>query len=246
LASVILAALIVSIIAAAFAGAALIYYRRSAQAAERSAGDSARSADAAERAAEAAARSAEAAAVTAALDADRRHSEITPRFRIAVHPSNPGVDTLRLTVRLLGPPELERLDALTVTIRDDHPWRAQGTPLAGGPTPEQVAEQIWGRWRFTPGTGPNADSVRGVPGADRTGRITPTQGLPVGEELPFQLEPTRAPSWSQQSPESWQRQVGPWLRLRLECYRDGQPPWILPAEIMVDGGIGFTEVPKQD
>lgn len=185
-----LAALILAIISAVFGGAAVVYYRRSAQAAESSAADSARSADAAERSAEAADRSAEAAtrsadaaAVTARLDIDRRHAELTPHFRISVEPSNPGSDTLRLAVCLLGPPELERLDALTVTIRDDHPWRAQGRALASGPTPEQVAQQIWGRWRFTPGTGPGTDSIRGIPGADPTGRTTPTQGLPVGEEL---------------------------------------------------------------
>jgi hypothetical protein len=246
-----IAALVVAIVSAVFAGAALVYYRRSAQAAEGSAVDSARSADAAERSAgaaersaEAAARSADAAAVTAKLDTDRRHAELTPRFRITCAPSNPGSETLRLAVYLLGPPELKRLDGLAVRIRDDHPWRAQGTPLAGGPTPDQVAEQIWGRWRFTPGTGPGADPVRGIPGADPTGRITRAGILPVGEELPFQLEPTWPPPWSHQALDSWQQQVGPWLRLLLECYRHGQPPWILPVEILIEDGVGFTEVPK--
>jgi hypothetical protein len=223
LALVVVAALVVAIISAGVSAASVFYARRSAGSAEQSAGS---------------------AAITAGLDADRRHAELTPRFRITCAQSNPGSDTMRLAVYLLGPPELERLDRLTVSIRDDHPWRAQGRPLAGGPTPEQVAEQIWGRWRFTPGTGPGADPVRGIPGADPTGRTTPTGGLPVGEELPFQLEPTWAPPWSHQSLDSWQQQVGPWLRLRLECYRDGQPPWVLPAEILIDNGVGFTEIPK--
>lgn len=240
----VVAALVVAIISALFAGAAVVYYRRSAHAAESSAADSSRSANAAERSAEAAARSAEAAAATAALDADRRHSELTPRFRIKAGPSNPGSDTLRLAVRLLGPPELERLDALTVTIRDDHPWRGQGTPLAGGPTPEEVAAQIWGRWKCTPGTGPGADSVKGIPGADPTGRTTPTGGLPVGEELPFHLVPTSPPPWSHQELDSWQQQVGSTLRLRLECQRDGQPPWTLPCEVEIENGAGHTEVPQ--
>jgi hypothetical protein len=90
------------------------------------------------------------AATTAALDMQRRNAELTPRFRITREPSDPGSPMLRLGVFLSGPPELERLDELTVMIRDDHPWRAQGTPLAGGPTPEQVAEQIWGPYRFIP------------------------------------------------------------------------------------------------
>jgi hypothetical protein len=238
-----LAALIVAIISAVLAGAGLVYNRRSTRASERSADDASRAADAADRSADAAARSADAAAVTAKLDTDRRHSELTPRFRITCEPSNPGSDTLRLGIYLLGPPELERLDGLIVVIRDDHPWRAQGTPLAGGPTAQQITEQIWGRWRFTPGTGPGADPIRGVPGADPTGRTTPTGGLPVGEELSFQLEPTRPPPWSQQSLESWQRQVGPWLRLRLEGHRDGEAPWVLPCEMPLDDGVGYTEVP---
>ncbi len=192
----------------------------------------------------AAVRSADAAAITAGFDADRRHAELTPQFRITSAPSNPGSDTLRLVVNLVGPPELKRLDALTVSIRDDHPWRGQGTPLAGGPTPAQVAEQIWGRWRFTPHTGPGADSVRGIPGADPTGRTTPTRGMPVGEGLPFQLESTWPPPWSQQSIEAWREMVGPWLRLQLECYRDGWPMWELPSELFADGDGGFAEVPK--
>ncbi len=141
-----------------------------------------------------AARSAAAASTTAALDKQRRNAELTPRFRVTCGLSNPGSPTLRLGVFLSGPPELERLDALTVTIRDDHPWRGQGTPLAGGPIPEQVAAQIWGPYRFIPGTGPGADHVGGIPGADPTGRTTPTGGMPAGEELPFFLEPTFPPS----------------------------------------------------
>src|SRR6266852_1116536 len=90
------------------------------------------------------ARRSDRSAATSALDMWRRNAELMPRFRITCEPSNPGSPTLRLGVFLSGPPELERLDALTVTIRDDHPWRGQGTPLAGGPTPEQVAAQIWG------------------------------------------------------------------------------------------------------
>jgi hypothetical protein len=218
----VIAALVVSIVSAAVSGASVLYARRSAGAADRSAG---------------------AAAITAALDADRRHAELTPRFRITCAAANPGSESMRMLARLTGPPELERLDALTVTIRDDHPWRADRTPLAGGPTPEQVAEQIWGRYRFTPGVGPSADRVRGIPGADPTGRTCPTTGLPVGEELPFQLEPNQPPPWSQQSLDAWQEQMGPWLRLLLDCRQDGRPPWVLPCEIEIEASVGVTEVP---
>jgi type II secretory pathway pseudopilin PulG len=208
------AALVVSIVSALAALTAVVYARRS----DRSS-----------------ARSAAAAATTAELDMQRRNAELMPQFRITCEPANPGSPDLGLNVSLSGPPELRQLDELTVTIRDDHPWRAQGTPLAGGPTPEQVAAQIWGPYRFIPGTGPGADSVRGIPGADSTGRITPTKGMPVGEGLPFALEPTRPPSWSHQPQENWLIERGTLVRLRLDCRRDGLQPWTLTGEIDTAG-----------
>jgi hypothetical protein len=198
----------------------------------------------AKSAARAAKEAAEAAAATAALDKQRRNAELTPHFRISREPSNSGSATASLKVFLCGPPELERLDTLTVTIRDDHPWRAQGSPLAGGPTTEQVAAQIWGPFRFVPSTGPGANSVRGIPGADATGRTTPTGGLPVGEELTFALERTQPPPWSQQSTQDWWRDRGTLVRLRLECRRDGWEPWVLTGEIDIIGnGLTTSEIP---
>jgi hypothetical protein len=218
-----IAAFVVSIVSALGAVGAVWYARRSDRSASRSAA---------------------AAATTAALDMQRRNAELTPRFRITCELSNPGSSGIRLGVFLSGPSELERLDALTVAIRDDHPWRSQGTPLAGGPTPEQVAVQIWGPYRFVPGTGPGANSIRGIPGADPTGRTTPTGGMPVGEELSFQLEPTDSPSWSQQPPGDWRRGRSTVVRLRLECRRDGWKPWTLSCEIDTAGdGLKAVQVP---
>jgi hypothetical protein len=67
--------------------------------------------------------------------------------------------------------------------------------------------------------------------------------MPVGEELPFQLEFNQPPPWSHQTLDAWQKQVGWWLRLKLECHKDGRPPWVLPAELMINKGVGYTEVP---
>jgi hypothetical protein len=101
--------------------------------------------------------------------------------------------------------------------------------------------QTWGRRRFIPHTGP----VKGVPGADATGRTSPTGGLPVGEELPFFLEPTSPPPQSHRDLAFWQEQMGPFLRLRLQCVRDGQKPWVLAAEIpMSNDGFAATEIPS--
>jgi hypothetical protein len=92
---------------------------------------------------------------------------------------------LRLRVMLVGPPGLDRLDRLTVTIRDDHFRRGEHQQIMGGPTTEEIKAHIWGPYRFTPSTGP--DDAR----ADGIGRTTVYDAqLPIGEELPFQLEHT--------------------------------------------------------
>jgi hypothetical protein len=219
-----IAALVVAVVSGGFSGWSVLYSRKSANASVNAASS---------------------AAITAGLDADRRHSELTPRFRITVSPTNPGSDTLKLVIYLNGPAELGRLDELNVTIRNDHHWRGETTQLAGGPTQEQIAEHIWGRWRFIPSVGPGADSIRGIPGADDTGRTCPTRGMPVGEELQFALEPTQPPRWSEQTTEQWHAWMGNYLRLRLECRRDGHEPWLLTVEMTIDDqGVGFTEVPE--
>lgn len=194
------------------------------------------------RSSRSAAQSATAAATTAELDLQRRHVELAPRFRATCRPYNPGSETLLLQLSLSEPHELERLDELTVTIRDDHPWRGQAV-RGGGPSAEQIAKQIWGPYRFIPGTGPEADPGRGVPGADPTGRTTPTAGMPVGETLSFCLERTSPPSWSHQTHEDWQRQCGTTVRLRLECHREGHLPWTVPFELMVEDGHAMVDVP---
>jgi hypothetical protein len=172
-----------------------------------------------------------AADATAVLDGQRRHEELTPRFKISCTAA--GVDNRKLEIKLLGPAALGRLDGLTVTIRDDNPWLAEATPLASGPSREEIKKQIWGPYRFTPGTGQGADPVRGIPGADRDGRSTPTGGLPVGESLPFFLEPVTKPHWTSPSTtrEDWLRDHGTVLRLALACTKNGYEPWSLVAEL---------------
>lgn len=106
-----------------------------------------------------------------------------------------------------------------------------------------MARQIWGLWRFIQHTGPGAGTSPELTGADDTGRSTLTAGLPVGEQLPFFLEPTRPPSWSQWTDEGWENTVGLQLRLQLDCHRDGWEPWSLPCEIQIVGGTGNMTLP---
>ena len=210
------AGFVLSIVAIVISLVSIGYARRATRAGERAAG--------------AGERAALAGSTAAAVESDRRHAELTPRLRIRCRPSNPGSDQYELTVKLIGPVGLDRLDELVVTIRDDHPWRAEGTDLAGGPSPEEVAAQIWGPKRFVPGTGPGTNPARGVPGADPTGRTTPTGGMPMDEELRFVLEATTPPRWSRQSTQDWLTQQGTVLRLTFQCRKD-TAAWSVAGEV---------------
>jgi len=129
-----------------------------------------------------------------------------------------------LRVALVGPAALDRLDRVTVRIRDDIPGRAPVTP--GGPTAEEIARQVWGPYRFVPG----------VDGADQTGRSVAPFGLLLGDWRPLALERTPAPTWSSDA-TAWQRQYNDQpVRLTLACVREGDEPWTVPQEVRVDQG----------
>jgi hypothetical protein len=199
---------------------------KSAVAADRAAVAAEKSAIATEQSAAAADKSALAADRTAALDEQRRHKELTPRFEITAHWRNPGSDKVALTLTLREPDELLYIDQVSVYIQDDSPWRGQNRPTAGGTSPNQIAEQIWGPYRFVPGTGPGVDGGDEILGASRTGRdITVSRRLLVGDPIPLLLEPTRPPAWSNQTQDDWERQYGQKLRLLVECYREDHVAW---------------------
>jgi hypothetical protein len=161
------------------------------------------------------------------IESERHQTELRPRLRISSAPLNPGSDTLRMRVALIGPPGLDRVDRLTVAIRNDHFLRGEGPyqERMGGPTREQIKAHVWGPMRFTPGTG------TGESRADGTGRVTVYNGeLPTGEELLFQLEPTNPPSWAPDG-SYWKREVGTLVRLAFTAEHDEHGTWYLPCEI---------------
>jgi len=177
----------------------------------------------------------EAAGALVGIERDRRHSELTPRFEVSCGLIGPGDygGKLRLRVKLVGPPELETLDTLTVTIRDDHWRRRDETLIAGTPSLphlEEIQRQVWGPYRFTPQVGP--DDAR----ADVTGRETVYKSqIPVGEELPFQIEPTVPPSYATAwSPEAWRKDRGTVVRLAL-LGEKGSDHWKLACELDTAG-----------
>ncbi len=175
-------------------------------------------------------RSADAATTATNIERERRHAEMRPRYLVTCDAPNPGTDHRNLYVKLAGPGELEALDQLTVTIRDDSHFRLKPAPAPGQP-PESVPDQVWGPLHFVPGTGPGVTTRLGAVGADAAGRATTSVGMPVGEEHIYALEATTPPPRSSWNREQWLAQVGSTLRLRMESRKEGWDPWIAVGEI---------------
>jgi len=130
---------------------------------------------------------------------------------------------IRLRVAQNGPPGIDHLDSLVLEIcNDDSYWPDERNVAANGRNYDEVRTQVWAPYRFTPGTGP------GQARADRHGRkVAYKDLLPVGQELAFQLEPTRPGSWIGMRPEEWQRQRGNAIRLAITAAHRDHGTWRL-------------------
>jgi hypothetical protein len=177
--------------------------------------------------------SAREAKTVAAIERERRHSELTPEFDLSYEP---GVgDWITLRMALNGPAALARLDEIVLLVRDDNPDRvelAKRVPSVGnGPTPEEIADQVWGPYQFR----------YGADGADRNGRSIAPFALPVGESRVFVLDRTVAPRWTGPTGyESWRQQYdGTPLRLTLQCRR-GDAWWELKLEVDLPPSVSET------
>jgi len=192
----------------------------------------------ADRSDSAAARSNAAAETMAEIERGRQYRELTPRLRVTITGSNPGVDDLTMHVELVGPPALVQLDKLTVTIRDDHHRRGDSLTLPAGndgPTRDDIKRHIWGPYMLRPQVGPH--NAR----ADITGRtVVYEDPLPVGEELPFPLEPTRPARWMHgTTPDMWRKERGSTIRVLFLAEHNTYGIWRLPAKIDVFRLVGI-------
>jgi membrane protein YdbS with pleckstrin-like domain len=205
-------ALAVSVCSAGFTGWGLTYARRSARSADRSA---------------------DAAAITTGLEVDRRHTELTPRFRIQVIDTEPGLPLdrrygwdLKMTIQLMGPYELERLDRLTVSIRDADE--------------DQVRELKKSEFHAVTWRGPWRPWYLSVTGYGPEEVLT----LPVGETVRFTLKLDRGPAeLSAHNSLAWAHLLGNKLRLQLACVRDGYQPWVLATEHVIGESGAAWDVP---
>ena len=128
-----------------------------------------------------------------------------------------------LRMQLAGPADFGMLDDVRVSIRDDH--RRQATPIANGPSPEDIANVIWGPLRFR----------AGVDGADRLGRTITSGPLQVLESTTFALEDSNIPGWINDA-ASWRtQQLGQPLRLTVTVPQASEPEtWIVHADVTIE------------
>lgn len=163
-----------------------------------------------------------AAATLAMIERHRWHADLTPQFEVTCTATSGDRATLR--VAFVGPPGLDRLDQVTVSIRDD--IRGRAPVIAGGPTAEQIARQVWGPYRF----------VRGVDGADENGRSVAAVELLLGDWRPFALEQTPPPPWwGGGGVDGWRKQYADQpVRLTFTCHRQDDEPWTVPREVYVN------------
>ncbi|MCX5136477.1 hypothetical protein OOK06_30895 [Streptomyces sp. NBC_00340] len=121
---------------------------------------------------------------------------------------------------MAGPDELAEVEFLSVRVDDDDKDRSH--VLGIGATPEQLANHVWGPFRFTPR----------VDQADEHGRAVGPFKLRIGRGRPFQLERTRPGLWmGGKTMEQWQDEYRDHpVRLVITCRVDDDE-WTLARQL---------------
>ena len=157
------------------------------------------------------------------IERRREHEALQPTFEVTLDVAESDRDIARpkLQIRLTGPVELGRLNNVSVKIRDDQV--RGGSPLAGGPSGEEVAEYVWGPYRFRPG----------VDHADSLGRTAELGPLAVDEVHQLQLQRTQAPPWYSGGQAAWEEKYPTHadVRVTVVCTRDKYEPWEIPMTV---------------
>ncbi|MEY2247249.1 hypothetical protein AB8A21_30640 [Streptomyces sp. BF23-18] len=172
---------------------------------------------------EAATKANETAAAVARIEQERWHRELTPQLRIKLQ-AEPHE---RLYVRFDGPAKLGELH-VELRIQDDFDG-SRPPHLVGTLTPEQVADVIWGPYRFRPG----------VDDADALGRAVPAFSLLPGGRTRLAVDPSPRPSWYEgtDGEQRWRDRyrTSP-IRLWAVCTAPEHEPWKLAFAVPRDGG----------
>ena len=155
-----------------------------------------------------------------AVEERREHADLRPNFSAVFHKVSDSMATI--AIELVGPPQLDGLDQVELSLRDDKP--RGGSLIAGGPSLAQVRGHVWGPYRLR----------RGVDGADSAGRVLQPFALALGDQRVVALDSQTPPPWATSSTGDWQREyAGMPVRLKLRCYRDGHKPWTVLLQVEV-------------
>lgn len=166
------------------------------------------------------------ASSVAQIERDRWHKELTPQLRLKLE-----VQQGMLYVRFDGPASLGKID-VQLTVRDDFD-RSRVPALPGGATPEQIAQTIWGPYRFRPG----------IDGADQLGRTVTPPPLEADDRTRLAIDPSLRPSWYEGADggRRWRDQYRTArFRLWADCEAEGHRPWRLSFEVPQDGAWAQT------
>ncbi|MFF8431096.1 hypothetical protein ACF07Y_39370 [Streptomyces sp. NPDC016566] len=171
---------------------------------------------------EAATKANETADTVMRIEQERWHKELTPQLRIKLQAEPHEV----LYVRFEGPAKLRELH-VELRIQDDFDG-SRPPHLVGTLAPEQVAEVIWGPYRFRPG----------VDDADALGRAVPAFPLLPGGRTRLAVDPSPRPSWYEgaDGEQRWRDRyrTSP-IRLWAVCTAPSRAPWELAFAVPMDG-----------
>lgn len=161
----------------------------------------------------------------AEIEAFRHQAEIKPEFRLEARAV--GDNSVELQIEFVASAGLERLDAVTLSIRDD---RVHLPADHAGATPaDELARAVWGPCRFR----------RAAHSGDDTGRELLPFALALAETHIDFLERSPCPSWH--DPALWDLDHrGKPIRLKVIVDAGIHGRWTIPAEVSVEPRIGYT------
>jgi hypothetical protein len=189
---------------------------------------------AARQANQAAAKASDAADVLAQIEQQRRHSELTPKFRIRcqVQEEWPDPGFAILFVMLAGG-ELEALDTVTLTILNTAAIRPWGLP--NDVTVTEAEEVLWSGWEFdtffTGGAGKRALMAS----SHRQSKPRAFSRHDGKDWCQLLLRRTAPPTWQNWAQEEWRAKWATFpLRLSLDCRVEGHQAWTVYQNVKIE------------
>ena len=182
----------------------------------------------------AAERANEAAGLMAEIEQQRRHRELTPKFRIRAQVmDNSPYPGFAILFVMLGDGELKTLDAVTITILNTVEIQPWGLPE--GVTEKDAEEFLWSGWEFdtflTGGVG-----QRAVKAASHRQSKPRCLSQPDGKDwYELLLRRTAPPNWDNWTKEKWRSKWETFsLRLSLDCRLAGHQPWVVYETVTIE------------